>query len=931
MRSQNINISRYSNGEYVSIIPSANSFISYNYGGEKDIYTPSKITLTPNFSDGINFLKWQYSTDGGETFNDVVDSKNGVSIDRQTHVLTLESSSDFFAKNISAVSFKLLSDTKFYDVASIGKDASPSEIYKVSQSQIKETSDKISLIATDEELGKYRDSATTISHKVSELGVLSDGLLYTAVQNKAVIDGVEIGLYKDSARYATGSLVVYNGRIYKCISQSSGTLPTDISSWKDLTSEYGIDSIKESANFISSTALGTQSIVSDVLAKKWDSQTGYTVGDIVWYDGKIYKNIKSYTSDPSIMPTNSTYWTIALTGSLISQTENEIKTALQSAKDYSDTSISGVSQKADKISSTVAGVKSTADSALSKANANASNISKTNNNVSSAVNRISTLEQTSSGLTSTVSSVEKAVREMDIGGRNLLRGTADMAKGSGSHESGTFRLSTVNGGNSYELVDDKPVGVNVNKSVKFSDHSGLTQNGDLSAGTYTFSVWLKGKPGEVVTLQVCWYNGIKDHRMKMTVTTDGWFRATATKVLPEDHENISVAYVYLNDGDYLLVSAPKLERGTKATDWTPAPEDVETELASANSKITQNADAIDLKVSTSDFNGDNLVSLINLSSEGVTIKANKIKLEGLVSANENFKILTDGSIEAKNANLSGTIMATSGKIGGWDVTELEIKSIIHGADGSALSYGINSSGDSASPVFYAGHNESNGGSHTNDRFAVYSNGDIFAKSITLDGGKIHSKRLEDAGDGVHYNVVETLIENGAITAKDDTTGTTFKAIGGYLSATNLGLEPLGYVSVKSIASDTYTYFESMGISIDKISRFSYSVSANRWEISDGKGLLAAALSCSSISCSGNVTAKTFNGYTFSLSKYNNEFGAHPRTLIIIGNEVMNRNISPVWRLRNPNTQERVWTKSTSERDNLVKNNWTNDGVNFYAF
>lgn len=47
-----------------------------------------------------------------------------------------------------------------------------------------------------------------------------------------------------------------------------------------------------------------------------------------------------------------------------------------------------------------------------------------------------------------------------------------------------------------------------------------------------------------------------------------------------------------------------------------------------------------------------------------TIKADQIELEGLVTANKNFKeILEDGSIEAKNADIKGKITASDGNIG----------------------------------------------------------------------------------------------------------------------------------------------------------------------------------------------------------------------------------------------------------------------------
>lgn len=52
-------------------------------------------------------------------------------------------------------------------------------------------------------------------------------------------------------------------------------------------------------------------------------------------------------------------------------------------------------------------------------------------------------------------------------------------------------------------------------------------------------------------------------------------------------------------------------------------------------------------------NGDTIVSFINQSAESVAINAKHIKLEGLVTANEYFKVLEDGSIEANAGTFSG--------------------------------------------------------------------------------------------------------------------------------------------------------------------------------------------------------------------------------------------------------------------------------------
>ncbi|MCC8175535.1 MAG: phage tail protein [Bacteroidales bacterium] len=56
----------------------------------------------------------------------------------------------------------------------------------------------------------------------------------------------------------------------------------------------------------------------------------------------------------------------------------------------------------------------------------------------------------------------------------------------------------------------------------------------------------------------------------------------------------------------------------------------------------------------------------------IYLTADNIQLEGLVTANENFKILTDGSIVAKNGTFNGTINADAGEIGGFTITNTSI-------------------------------------------------------------------------------------------------------------------------------------------------------------------------------------------------------------------------------------------------------------------
>ena len=69
-----------------------------------------------------------------------------------------------------------------------------------------------------------------------------------------------------------------------------------------------------------------------------------------------------------------------------------------------------------------------------------------------------------------------------------------------------------------------------------------------------------------------------------------------------------------------------------------------------------------------DANGNMALIGVAIEENGeskIFLKAENIKLEGLVTANENFKILEDGSIEAVNGKFSGKLEATTGTFSGF--------------------------------------------------------------------------------------------------------------------------------------------------------------------------------------------------------------------------------------------------------------------------
>lgn len=277
----------------------------------------------------------------------------------------------------------------------------------------------------------------------------------------------------------------------------------------------------------------------------------------------------------------------------------------------------------------------------------------------------------------------EAVNDIEIGGRNLVL------------NSGTEVTNSNYGISNYWL------------SPYSSDKVGNTNHPILVEGdTYTISVKAKIASGTNITKFCAYWSGYV------------WF-AEWTPVFDENHiyTRTFVARHHTADSStfydrlifYVFPGSAtrgestiywvKIEKGTKATDWTPAPEDVEndisqieTRITSAEQKITDDAIVSTVRKSTlykNDLNGKvnstEIISTINQTAESIKIQASKIKLEGLVTANSYFKILTNGSIEAVNGKFTGTITATSGTIGGWTIQKDSLTCVSHN-DGFNVTY-----------------------------------------------------------------------------------------------------------------------------------------------------------------------------------------------------------------------------------------------------
>ena len=91
-------------------ITASSQVFKSNDGGKT--FTPDTIKLTPTFQGNISYSKWQYSTNGGNSWVDITSGTHGLTI--TSNVLTINKSSDLFTDTVTSIVFKCLSNNPSY-------------------------------------------------------------------------------------------------------------------------------------------------------------------------------------------------------------------------------------------------------------------------------------------------------------------------------------------------------------------------------------------------------------------------------------------------------------------------------------------------------------------------------------------------------------------------------------------------------------------------------------------------------------------------------------------------------------------------------------------------------------------------------------------------------------------------------------------------
>ena len=211
-------------------------------------------------------------------------------------------------------------------------------------------------------------------------------------------------------------------------------------------------------------------------------------------------------------------------------------------------------------------------------------------------------------------------------------------------------------------------------------------------------------------------------------------------------------YLYPEHPIYKFVNGEFMNLNQVAYEAQANVDALETTVTEAKAEIKQTTDAISLEVSKKVGNTE-IISKINQSAETVSINASKINLNGAVTANNYFKIKTDGSMEATNGSFKGTvegseIIGSSIKFKNTSGREL----IVLNGDGLVINGYINSA--------FRIVDDDNNNIVRFSQDGIDINGAYYLSTLGFDPGRLKLNTLGGVGDAFSTEPIQWIAADG---------------------------------------------------------------------------------------------------------------------------------------------------------------------------
>ena len=315
------------------------------------------------------------------------------------------------------------------------------------------------------------------------------------------------------------------------------------------------------------------------------------------------------------------------------------------AKSYADT------KKQEAINSASTDATNKANNALNNAKSYTNaQITTTNSNLSKVTSEINILKNQISSKVGQVD-IDRSVNNIQIGGRNLIK-NSDVLQNLFNYFNTYRGIRTI--------VNDSEA--KCGKQVQFKCTTGgsgfhlplFSKTSDKIGKTYTWSFWAKcsvTKSGNI---------GHECSGQTRVTFTTGWQKFSHTWTFTDSTYSSFTFYLNWNVNEILYIRDFKIEEGTKATDWTPAPEDVSQAIVDnikmvtdkindVSTKLVQAKDSLQASVNSLSSTTQTITTNLTTSTNNLNSKISSAKTDAINSAKTYAdSVATSKSNEAKN-------------------------------------------------------------------------------------------------------------------------------------------------------------------------------------------------------------------------------------------------------------------------------------------
>ncbi|MDM0528397.1 hypothetical protein QTH49_13130 [Clostridium perfringens] len=523
---------------------------------------------------------------------------------------------------------------------------------------------------TDEEVNKSKDEAINSSNDYtnSQIGITTEKINTVESSLNILKDKVET---KVSQSDIDNSLVEVKDTI-KVTNSKIENVSSTVTQLKDSV-ETEINSLKSKTQTIETNLDGkaTKQEVSELSTQVAEQK--------VSLDG-ITNRVGQTENKTSQLETNITV--------VRNDLSSKIDENLETSKDYADQVSTSKSEEAK--SQAISNASQDATNKANSAKDEAINSSKeyTNVQISATNSKITGVESSLNILKDKVETkvsqtdIDKSISSIQIGGKNLLPFTKDFKSRWNLNCGGL-----TDGLDGCKAIINKRIEVpspEYRQQVVVTNINGLSKGDMVTISGYYYidnSINLPNDSGNEISIRV-YYNGKSSYYDILNTKfnsseKDKWIYFNTTSSLRKDVEISQVDLLFsLSKTGFIKLTKVKLEKGNKATDWTPAPEDVDfniqdgiritdEKINKVSSTVTQLKDSVTTEISslksktqTIESNLDGKASKSELQELNTQVAQQKVSIDGItnrVGQTETKTSQLEGSINEVNRDLTGKI------------------------------------------------------------------------------------------------------------------------------------------------------------------------------------------------------------------------------------------------------------------------------------